>query len=254
MNCRRLENKVMLVTGAASGIGAATATRLATEGAVVWGGDLAPWAELPAWAAGDAARCARLDVTDDEAVAALIEAIVAREGRLDGVVHSAGVLGHGALHEMAPAAVERVLRINLEGSLNVARHAVKPMLAQGSGSMVLVASVLGLHAHAGSVAYNVSKGGVVMLAKTLAVDYGTAGVRVNALCPGFVETPMTAPVAQYPAALKQLTDWHALGRFGRPEEMAAVAAFLVSDDASFVTGHAMVADGGWTAGQRVIVE
>jgi len=150
-------------------------------------------------------------------------------------------------------ALARVLDINLTGSLYVAKHAVGPMLEARRGSIVLLASVLGLHAQPASVAYDMSKGGVIMLAKSMAVDYGAAGVRVNALCPGFIDTPMTASIQEYPEIERQMRNWHALGRFGRPEEIAAAALFLASDDASFVTGHCLVVDGGWTAGNRFIL-
>jgi NAD(P)-dependent dehydrogenase (short-subunit alcohol dehydrogenase family) len=117
--------------------------------------------------------------------------------------------------------------------------------------VIHVASVEGLEGMAGSMSYNASKGGVVLMTKSMALDYGPAGIRVNCLCPGLILTPLTNMVQQAKPVLDQMVSWHALGRAGRPEEVAAAALFLASDDASFVTGHALVVDGGWTAGRRI---
>jgi NAD(P)-dependent dehydrogenase (short-subunit alcohol dehydrogenase family) len=141
--------------------------------------------------------------------------------------------------------------INLKGSFLVAKHVLPGMLAQKSGSVIHVASVEGLEGMAGSMSYNASKGGVVLMTKSMALDYGPAGIRVNCLCPGLILTPLTNIVQQAKPVLDQMVSWHALGRAGRPEEVAAAALFLASDDASFVTGHALVVDGGWTAGRRI---
>ena len=142
--------------------------------------------------------------------------------------------------------------INLKGSFLVAKHVLPGMLAQKSGSVINVASVEGLEGMAGSTSYNASKGGVVLMTKSMALDYGPAGIRVNCLCPGLILTPLTEMVQRAKAVLDQMVSWHALGRPGRPEEVAAAALFLASDDASFVTGHALVVDGGWTAGRRIL--
>ena len=244
--------KVVLVTGAASGIGAACAERFAQEGARVVGADLQAFDGAAEWLRAPGALSLSVDVSDERSVEAMVAAVLQRHGRLDGVLHAAGIDGHGITHELDATSLERVLAVNLKGSAYVAKHAVRPMLAARSGSIVLVASVLGLHAQAGSVAYNMSKGGVVMLARSMAMEYGPLGIRVNALCPGVMSTPMTAAIAQYPPIEQQMRDWHALARFGRPEEVAGPALFLMSDDASFVTGHCLLVDGGWTAGDRVI--
>jgi NAD(P)-dependent dehydrogenase (short-subunit alcohol dehydrogenase family) len=136
----------------------------------------------------------------------------------------------------------------------VCKHALRPMLAQRSGSIVNIASIEGLEGTEGGSAYNASKGGVVILTKNLAIDYGRMGIRVNCICPGFIDTPMTASVFSLDGMqpyYERFVEHHQLGRAGKPEEIAACAAFLASDDASFVTGHALVADGGYTAGRRL---
>jgi NAD(P)-dependent dehydrogenase (short-subunit alcohol dehydrogenase family) len=128
------------------------------------------------------------------------------------------------------------------------------MLEQGSGNIVNIASIEGLEGTEGGSAYNASKGGVVLLTKNLAIDYGRKNVRVNCICPGFIDTPMTGAVFSNPGMeeyLERFRDAHQLGRVGKPEEIAAAALFLASDDASFVTGHALVVDGGFTAGRRI---
>ena len=249
----KIAGRVILVTGAASGIGAACADRCASEGAIVAGADFRPIDGAAGWLATPGAQRLVVDVSDEGSVEAMVAAVLEKHGRLDGVVHAAGIMGHGPTHELDAATLSRVLDVNLKGSAFVAKHAVRPMLAAQRGSIVLLASVFGLHAQAGNVAYSMSKGGVVMLTRSMAMEYGPVGIRVNALCPGVIQTPMTAEIAVYPPVEKQMRDWHALARFGRPEEVAGPALFLLSDDASFVTGHCLLVDGGWTAGDRVIM-
>src|SRR3954471_17061551 len=235
----RLDRTVSLITGGASGIGAACAERFRSEGATVITADIA-----------GSPDCV-LDVTDEAAVAGAVDAIVAEHGRLDSVVNAAGVAGGGPVHLMPMEEWARVISVNLTGTFIVAKQSLRPMVEQGSGSIINIASIEGIEGTEGGSAYNASKGGVVLLTKNLAIDYGRAGVRANAICPGFIETPMMAVVMENEGMKTYRDRWleeHKLGRFGQPSEIAAAALFLASDDASFVTGHALVVDGGFTAG------
>ena len=253
----RLDGKVAFVTGAASGIGAQCALRFAQEGARVAGADLKKPVDPAAWAAVEAAAPDALfldgvDVRSEERVASAVRAAVERFRRIDVLVNAAGVEGVGPVHELTQESWDRTVDINLKGSFLVAKHVLPSMLAQKSGSVIHVASVEGLEGMAGSTSYNASKGGVVLMTKSMALDYGPTGIRVNCLCPGLILTPLTEMVQHAKPVLDQMVSWHALGRAGRPEEVAAAALFLASDDASFVTGHALVVDGGWTAGRRIL--
>ena len=237
----RLAGAVALVTGGASGIGAATAARFSAEGATVVTLDLAEGVDH------------RVDVRDEDAVAGVVAAVVAAHGRLDVVVNAAGVAGGGPAHLLDLAEWQRVIDINLTGTFLVCKHALGPMLEAGSGSIINVASIEGIEGTEGGSTYNASKAGVVMLTKNLAIDYGGRGIRANAICPGFIETPLLESVLGAPGMevyRDRIRDAHKLGRFGRPDEIAGAALFLASEDASFVTGHALVVDGGYTAGER----
>lgn len=252
----RLDGKVAVITGAASGIGGATALRFAQEGATIAGLDVADPSPAHRDAVAKAASdvlWAKVDVRDEASVERAIASVLERFGRIDALVNAAGVSGFGAVDELDAAEWDRVLGINLKGTYLVSKHAVRAMKAQGSGSIVHLASIEGIEGFQAQAAYNASKGGVVVLTRNMAIDYGPFGVRVNCLCPGYIETPMTNVLKTpgFEGVREQFIALHHLKRAGKPEEVAACALFLCSDDASFVTGHALVVDGGFTAGRRL---
>ena len=254
---RGLHGRCIVVTGAASGIGGASAARLIDEGACVVGADIVEPDEPPPGSTATSWRYQPVDVADEASVVDLMAAAVGFGGRIDGVLNAAGVASGGPVHMLDTAEWNRVLGINLTGTYLVAKHAVEVMLSQpmvdGSrGSVVTVASIEGLEGTAGGSVYSASKGGVVILTKSMAIDYAGRGIRVNAVCPGFIDTPMLRGVFDWPgleASKASVVAEHKLGRLGRSEEIAAAAAFLLSADASFITGHALVVDGGYTAGR-----
>jgi NAD(P)-dependent dehydrogenase (short-subunit alcohol dehydrogenase family) len=244
----RLEGKVAIVTGAASGIGAATARRFDAEGATTVRMDITP-----------ADGVIGLDVRDEAAVIAAFASVQSNYGRIDVLMNAAGVAGGGPVHSMEQSEWDRVIDVNLKGTFLTNKAVIALMLEQEPnaiaqrGSIVNVASIEGIEGTEGGSAYNASKGGVVILTKNMALDYGRRGIRANCICPGFIDTPMMAAVFGMEGmedVRKSFVDAHALGRCGEPEEIAAAALFLASDDASFVTGSALVVDGGYTAGHQ----
>lgn len=254
----RLQDKVVLVTGAASGIGEACVARFLREGARVVGCDVTePQLDLDVPDGIEPAAFAQLDVRDEPAIADLVADIRATYGRLDGVVNSAGVAGGGPVHLVDATEWERVMSINLTGTYLVCKHAIAAMLDQDPvdgerGSIVNLASVEGLEGTAGGSAYNASKGAVVIVTKNMAIDYGRRGIRVNAICPGFIDTPLFRGVfgsEGIEQVRRDIEHEHKLRRFGTAAEIASAALFLLSSDASFVSGVALPVDGGYTAGR-----
>jgi NAD(P)-dependent dehydrogenase (short-subunit alcohol dehydrogenase family) len=160
------------------------------------------------------------------------------------------------VHQLDAGEWDRVLGVNLKGTFLVCKHALRHMKEHGAGSIVNFASVEGIEGTEGGSAYNASKGGVVLLTKNMAIDYGRFDIRVNCICPGFIDTPLLRSVmgSDGRAQVRDIyRDLHVLGRFGRADEIASAAAFLASEDASFITGHALVVDGGFTAGTRTVL-
>ena len=236
----RLEGKVAIVTGAASGIGKATAALFAREGAKVIAADVA---EAHGVVAADAGR--------EEEVRRLIDHAVAQHGGVDIFFANAGVSGGlASIFEQSVEDWEEILRINLIGPFLAIKHAAPIMKERGGGSIICTASVAGLRAGAGGPAYSASKAGVISLVETAAVQLVGSNVRVNAICPGLIETGMTKPIydmARDRGSEKNIGQLNPLQRGGQPDEIARAALFLASDESSYVNGHAMVVDGGLSA-------
>lgn len=245
-----LNSKVAIITGAASGIGLACARRFAAEGAIVVGVDRNLSDDWPSVeSSAPASRFHQLDVTDNAAQQAAVDATVREYGRIDILLTAAGVGDGGPVGMLDEATWDRVIDINLKGTFLSVKAVLATMTAQRSGSIITIASVEGLNGTEGGSVYNASKGGVVLLSKNIAIDYGRMGIRCNAICPGFIDTPLLHEVMDAMPDFKlDVVRQTKVGRFGRPEEIAGAACFLASDDASYVTGHALVVDGGYTAG------
>ncbi len=251
-----LPDHVALVTGAGSGIGAAIARRFAEEGAAVWVTDAdAATGEAAADAirsAGGTARFQALDVTDEAACAAAARAVHDAHGRLDILVNNAGIGHVGTLLETTGADLDRLYGVNLRGVFNVTRAFLPGMLERRRGVVLNLASIGGIVGIRDRLAYCATKFAVVGLTKCLALDHAADGIRSVAICPGRVETPFVqqrlAEYADPEAARRAMTATQPVGRMARPEEIAAAAAYLASDEAAFVTGSPFYIDGGWTAG------
>ena len=250
----RLEGKVAIVTGAASGIGRASAILFAREGARLVIVDqkaeaLSDTASAIAQHGGEVQTVAA-DTSKEEDVKAFIDRAVTAFGRLDVVYANAGISGGLVPPPLLEQTVEnwlRVLQVNLVGTFLAIKHAAPLMIAKGSGSIILTASVAGLRANAGGAPYSASKAGVVSLAQTAANSLLGTGVRVNAICPGLIETGMTRELferARERGKEDKIGQLNPLQRAGRPEEIAAMALFLASDESSYVNGHAIPVDGG----------
>ena len=250
-----LEGKVALVTGGGSGIGRAPALTFVRAGANVVVADVnAEGGEGTVSivkGAGGEAIFVHADVSKAADVEAMIIKAISNYGRLDCAHNNAGVGGgfRGPMHEYPEDDWDRVIGINLKGVWLCMKYEIPQMLERGGGAIVNTASILGLvGARDGSVAYDAGKHGVVGLTKKAALEYAQSGIRVNAVCPGFIRTPLLdSGLINHPEREAQIVARHPIGRLGRPEEIAETVVWLCSDAASFVTGHAMTVDGGYVA-------
>jgi len=249
-----LEGKVALVTGAGSGIGRVTAMTFAREGAKLFVADVnAEGGEETVSAineSGADATFVQVDVTNAADVEAMVSKAVASYGRLDCAHNNAGIAtqGKGGLtHEFPEDLWDRMIDVNLKGVWLCMKYEIPQMLEQGGGAIVNASSITGLVGYPGVCAYAASKHGVIGLTKTAALEYAQQGIRVNAVCPGYVETPMIARGIADPERKATLEAEAPIGRLARPKEIAEAVVWLCSDAASFVTGHAMSVDGGFVA-------
>ena len=251
----RLPGHTSVITGAASGIGAAIAVRFAQEGASVArvDQDEAGVAEVAGMsrAAGGTAQTITVDVTDHAAAGRILQELAGAWGRLDSLVTSAGISIHGTVASIGEEAWDKVFAVNVKGTYNWVHHAIPHMAAFGSGSVITLGSQLAVASVGNNACYIASKGAIVSLTKTMAVDHAKDGIRINALMPAVIDTPLArrslANYADGPERRQRWMDRHAMKRLGTPEEVANAALFLVSNEASFVTGSLMFVDGGWTA-------
>jgi len=251
----RLKDKVALITGAASGIGQASAVKFAREGARVVAVDIQQDGNQKTVtsirAEGGTATAIHADVTDSQAVRRMVRAAVETYGRLDILFNNAGISFRGTILDIDEETFDRLFAVNVKGVFLGCKEAIPLMKAQGGGGILNTASQLGVVGAEASAVYPATKGAVIQLTRCLALDHAADNIRVNCICPGPIDTPLARrgreQTGDPEAALRERLANIPLRRIGAPQEMADVAAFLCSDEASFITGAAILADGGWTA-------
>jgi len=246
----KLKDKVAIITGGASGIGAATARLFAAEGAKV---ALVDQSEegLAGVAAGLDAITIQADVSSDAQARDGVAKVMEKWGRIDVLMTAAGMSAGGTVDAIDEAAWDRTFDVNVKGTFLWIHYAIQHMIAAKSGAIITIGSQLAQSSPGKNAAYVASKGAIASFTKTMAVDHARQGIRVNALMPGVIDTPMPArSLKRYADPDKMRAYWnerHPMGRIGQPEEVAKAALFLACDDSSFVTGHLLFVDGGWTA-------
>ncbi len=251
----RVNKKVAIITGAGSGIGEASAIRLAEEGATVICADInGPAAELVSQlirTSGGQAKSATIDISNFQQCDELVIQTINEFGTVDILVNNAGVNLPGVFHEASNETIDRTLDVNVKGAMYLTRAVLPAMLKQGGGSIVNMSSVNGLVSEPYLSIYSASKGAIVMFTKGIALDYAKTGVRCNAICPGWVDTPINHAHATMLGGLdhvyKTIDSFQPIGRPGTAREIANLVLFLASDEASFMTGSIVSADGGMTA-------
>ena len=237
-----------MITGAAGGIGFATAQRFAEEGAMVMMADrqeaalTAARERLLAAVPGARVEIFVVDVVDSAGVAAMVAAVLARFGRIDCLVNNAGITRDARLVKMTDEQFDQVIDVNLKGVYRCTQAVADPMIQQGSGVVLNASSVVGLYGNFGQTNYAATKAGVIGFTRTWARELGPKGIRVNAVCPGFVKTPILESMPS--SVIDKMVEKVPLGRLGKPEEIAAVYAFLASDDASYLNGAVIEVSGG----------
>ena len=244
----RLVDKVSIITGAGSGIGHATAVKFAREGAKVAVCDINETAAHKVAKEinddGGEAIHFHVDVTDKESIARMVDGVMARWGRIDTLVNNAGIVEDAQFKKMTEDQFDRVIDVNLKGVYNCTKAVVDIMLAQSSGCILNASSIVGIYGNFGQTNYAATKFGVIGMVKTWARELGRKGIRANAVCPGFIETPI---LAKMPAKIVQMmAERVPMGRLGRPDEIAATYAWLASSEASYINGAVIEVSGGAT--------
>lgn len=251
----RVAGRVAIVTGAASGIGKASAIRLAEEGASVVCADLnesgAQETAAEISGQGGVASANAIDISSSKECSSLVDATVAQYGAIDILVNNAGVNLPGVFHEVTDETIARTLNVNVAGAMYLTRAAIPHMLKNSRGSIINMSSVNGLVSEPFLSVYSASKGAIVMLTRGIALDYAKTGIRCNAICPGWVDTPINHAHAKMLGGLDHvystISSFQPIGRPGEPREIAHLVLFLASDESSFITGSIISADGGMTA-------
>ncbi|MBQ0758278.1 MAG: SDR family oxidoreductase [Gammaproteobacteria bacterium] len=242
---------VALITGACSGIGFATVTTLLAGGATVIACDInSPSATIAKQWESESVHFLHLNVEIETAIRTAVNQLADEFAGIDTLVNCAGISGWGGVNEVDLSQWQKVLNINLTGTMLMCKYVLPIMLAQGAGSIINVASIFGLEACDNNVAYNVSKGGIIQLTRSITADYASQGIRCNSVAPGLIETAMTKDIALDPQLHEKFISWHLQGRAGRADEVANVIGFLASSAASFVNGQTIAVDGGFSAGRK----
>ncbi len=244
----QLKDKIAIITGGATGIGLACARLFVEAGArVVIFGRRQDRLDRAKIELGDALLTIQGDITEDQDTNLLVVNTIVQLGRVDILVNNAGIFTAGPLHETDDALWDQTFDVNMKGVFQLTRKVLKFMIKQGSGSIINISSILGMVAVPQTAAYNASKAAVIQFSKSIAVEYGSQGIRSNAVCPGMIETEMTEELRQDTALMDEFLKGYPLGRFGQPEEVAQACLFLASDESAFITGATLPVDGGSTA-------
>lgn len=249
----RFKDKIVVLTAGSSGIGLACLKQMLHEGAIVHNLDLVPASDSEVSRAVTDGRVIwrEADLGDESTPGEAIQKVLSEHGRIDVLINNAAYTAHkgGAVLETTMAEWQRQIDITLSGTFGMSKACLPAMIEQGGGAIVNISSIGGLNPFANTAAYCTAKAAIIQLTKSIAIDYGRQGIRCNVVCPGAIDTPTFSSIKSQPYELADREARTALGRIGRPEEIAAAVTFLASSEASYITGATLVVDGGWSVTQ-----